>query len=107
MYMLFTSVVTEPGFCNSVGGSGFFEMPPQWRWRISLCSRPTTKPSIKTLLLLVAHSWFNVPATSAYTPHMTVTRSHLLPHTGCLLPSPFNSGNQHRPITEHAGWSTL
>ena len=27
------SLVTVPGFCNSVGGGGFFDTPPQWRWQ--------------------------------------------------------------------------
>ena len=31
--MEIVSVVTVPGFCNSVGGGGFFDTPPRWRWR--------------------------------------------------------------------------
>jgi len=35
------SVVTVVGICNLVSGSVFFDMPPQWRWPISVGVKAT------------------------------------------------------------------
>jgi len=34
------SVVTVAGICNSVGGGVLFNIPPRWRWRISVQYAP-------------------------------------------------------------------
>ena len=41
-HMVFASVVMVAGICNSVGGGVLFNMPPWWRWRISVQYAPCT-----------------------------------------------------------------
>ena len=64
--MVFASVVTVAGICNSVGGGVLFNIPPRWRWRISVQYAPCT----------AGEGQSSVPFPS---PHASSCRTHQLP----------------------------
>jgi len=47
IYDVIISVVTVAGICNSVGGGVLFNIPPRWRWRVSVQYAPCTAAVIR------------------------------------------------------------
>jgi len=83
------------------GGGGFLTCHRcDGEYRSAVCQQQVNYQKVAS----VARRFLSEPATSAYTPPLTVTRSQ----TATFRHHPSTAGTSiDKSITEHAGWSTL